>query len=158
MNMGQHTGKCEFEVSPHICELTGRMEATLFEVGGYPPTGIIRTDQEWGVRVNWCIEGHLIHHLCGEFCICVYIECIGAGPEKTLKCVRVPFDPCGNGCYSVDITIPAGAIDAGACQDCGQVCCLAVTLTSFDPCQKSGHIAAFCKGPCVMFTLPAHSN
>lgn len=155
-NIGGHSGKCEFEVVPYVSELTGGIEATLFEVGGAPPTGVIRTDQEWGVKVDWYLKGHLLHHLCGKFCICLYIECIGAGVEKLLECKYVDFDPCGNGQYSTTIKVNPGIIPAG--EGCGQVCCLAVTLTSIDPCGKPGHIAAYCKGPCVMFALPPHDE
>jgi len=96
------------------------------------------------------LEGPLVHHLCGEFCVCLHLECFGPGPEYTLPdpCPRIPMDPCGDGQYSYRINIPAGTIDPKVC---GNVCCLAVTLTSFDPCGNPGHIAAYCRDLCVMF-------
>jgi hypothetical protein len=80
--------------------------------------------------------------------VSLHIECFGPGAEVTLPPQIVPMDPCGDGCYEVRIQVPAGTI-GGA--ECGQLCCLVVTLTSLDPCGNPGHIAAYCRGPCVMF-------
>lgn len=157
MQVGRPSQESEFEITPYPLKLTGRIRSTVYEVGGTEPTGVIRTDQDWYVRVEWNLWGHLVHHLCGEFCICLYIECIGPGPEELVVCEYVKMDPCKphHKWYSVDLRVPAGKIPG---MDCGQVCCLAVTLTSILPCEprRPGHIAAYTKGPCIMFARPAH--
>ena len=153
-NVGEPFKECEIEIAPYVCKLTGKIAATVYESGGQSPTGIIRVNQPWYVKVNWELEGPLLHHLCGKFCIALHIECMGSGPEETLATVYVPMDPCGDGKYESYINVAAGVIDEAAC---GQVCCLYITLTSLDECGDPGHIAAYCEGPCIMFA-PAPDN
>jgi hypothetical protein len=152
-HVGEPFSECEIEITPYVCELTGTLRAEVWEVGGEHPTGIIRDNQDWYVKVNFGLEGLLLHHLCGKLCFVLHIECIGSGPEKTLVKRYVDLEPCGDGTYQVDLPVPAGEI-GGA--DCGQVCCLVVTVTSLDPCGDPGHIAAYCKGPCIMFAEATH--
>lgn len=162
MQVGKPSEECEFEIIPFPGALTGQMKTTIRESGGTEPTGVIRTDQEWYVDVEWIIKGPLRHHLCGEFCLCVHIECIGPGLEDTLPCKYVEIDPCKpeGEWYKETITVPPGIIPG---RECGQICEIAVTLISILPkCdpenpnepKRPGHMAAYCKGPCVMFTHP----
>lgn len=148
--IGKPSQECEFEISPYVCSVTGEIKATVYEVGGTDPTGIIQADQDWYVLVEFRLTGPIVHHLCGKFCVCLHIECFGPGPEETLPCVYADMEPCKpeDEWYEVKINVPAGTIPGA---ECGQVCCLAVTLTSFDPCDNPGHIAAYCRGPCIMF-------
>lgn len=153
-HVGEPFSECEVEITPYVCQLTGKLSAEVWEVGGDHPTGIIRIDQDWYVKVNFELEGLLLHHLCGRLCFALHIECMGAGPELTLLTKYVELDPCGDGKYQVELPVDAGVIDAA---ECGQVCCLVVTVTSFDPCDNPGHIAAYCEGPCIMFAAATHS-
>lgn len=142
--------KSEFEIFPVISDLRGGIKAEVLEDEGVDPTTIISTNQDWRVKVDWYIKGHLVRHMCGSWCLNVVLESIGPGTEYSLPKggVEIPMDPCGNGEYSETIRIPAGTIDPN---DCGTLYVLAVTLTSKDPCEKPGHIAAYAKGPNLMF-------
>ena len=153
-HVGEPFSECEVEITPYVCRLTGKLSSEVWEVGGDHPTGIIRDNQDWYVKVNFELEGPLLHHLCGRLCFVLHIECMGEGPELTLATEIVDLDPCGDGKYEVYLRVPAGHI---AAPDCGQVCCLVVTMTSFDPCGDPGHIAAYCEGPCIMFAKATHS-
>ncbi len=160
-------GYCDFEIDPHSCELWGDIWASVYEEefpeGEHDATTIIACDEDWYVKVRWRLWGKLRHHLCGYFCVCVYLESIGPGPDYKLDCdgdgdpcVRwIPMEPCGDGYYEVICKIPAGTVDCG---ECGQLYDVAVTLTSFDPCKNPGHIAAYCKGPTLMFYKPPHPD
>ena len=153
-HVGEPFSECKVEITPYVSQLAGLLRAEVWEVGGDHPTGIIRDDQQWYVKVKFDLEGPLLHHLCGKLCFALHIECMGDGPELTLVKEWVELDPCGNGTYEVELRVPAGVIDA---PDCGQVCCLVVTVTSQDPCGNPGHIAAYCEGPCIMFAKATHA-
>lgn len=142
--------ECSFEVSPIASRLEGTIKAAIYEEGGVAPTTIIQIDQNWYVDVEWTLTGHMRRHLCGQWCVKVHLESVGVGNEYSLPehCEYFPIDPCNNGVYTKRINIPAGTISAS---DCGKVYLVAVTLTSLDACCKPGHIAAYCKGPSLMF-------
>lgn len=156
-------GYCEFEIDPHACDLWGYIRASVYEEeypeGPHDAKTIIACDEDWYVKVKWKIWGGLMHHLCGYFCVCVHLESIGPGPDYSLDCDgdgnpcidSIDMDPCGEGEYEVTCRIPAGTVDCG---DCGKLYLLGVTLTSRDACKEPGHIAAYCKGPTLMFYEP----
>ena len=150
MSNGVPSSECKFEVSPVVCKLNGTISTHVYEVGGQAPTTIIGTDQDWYVEVDFELFGHLIRHLCGSWCICVYLESIGPGPEIRIPndCKTGKLDPCGDGKYKVKVEVPAGHVPADSC---GALYILGVTLTTLDACGKPGHIAAYCKGPNLMF-------
>ncbi len=150
MSNGLPFEHCEFEISPFATKLTGTLKATVYEDGGVDPTTIIRVDESWHVDIEWTLKGHIRRHLCGEWCVTVHLESVGPGNEYTLPnpAVHFPIDPCNDGNYKYTIKVPAGTIQP---EDCGTLFLLAVTLTSLDGCKKSGHIAAYCKGPDLMF-------
>jgi hypothetical protein len=142
--------ECAFEVSPFASKLTGTIRAAVYEEGGTEPTTIIQVDQAWHVDVEWTLRGHMRRHLCGQWCVMVHLESIGRGKEYSLpeQCEYFPIDPCNDGTYRKQIQVPAGKIDP---KDCGTLYLLAVTLVSLDACGRPGHIAAYCKGPNLMF-------
>lgn len=159
-------GHCDFEIDPHACDLWGYIRASVYEEeypeGPHDAKTIIACDEDWYVKVEWKIWGPLRHHLCGYFCVCVYLESIGPGDDYNLDCdgngnpciLEIPIDPCKeDGKYEVTCRIPAGTVDCG---DCGKLYLLGVTLTSLDACYDPGHIAAYCKGPTLMFYEPPH--
>ena len=149
--------ECEFEVSPVACSLTGKIKAAVYEEGGVQPTTIIQLDQGWYVDVEWALYGHMRRHLCGKWCVKVHLESVGVGNEYSLPehCDYFPIEPCNDGTYNKRIRFPAGTISAS---DCGKLYLLAVTLTSLDACEKPGHIAAYCKGPNLMFYEDSDNN
>jgi len=153
VSIGHHTckGKCDIH---DYGGLTGKMRCRLYQEG--EPRGYINADLDAEMRVKFCLDGHLRQHLCGKLCVSVHIECLGPGPEITLPKAIQDMDPCGDGCYKFKIPIPAGTLTPDENEECGQVCCFVVTLTSLTPCEphRTGHIHCFCKGPCVM----VHSN
>ena len=160
-------GYCEFEIDPHDCDLWGYIRASVHEKddpeGKHDAKTIIACDEDWYVKVKWRLWGGLMHHLCGYFCVCVYLESIGPGEDYSLPCDEddkpciewIKMDPCGDGYYEVICRVPKGTVDCG---DCGKLYEVAVTLTSFDYCKNPGHIAAYCKGPTLMFYEPPHRN
>ncbi|HVO71436.1 MAG TPA: hypothetical protein VMT24_15405 [Aggregatilineaceae bacterium] len=72
---------------------SGSMQATVFEATGpgpaYPPTKIIRTDQPWGVKVEWEMTGALVTWLNANFQIKVVLEKMGPGADVALPPVLV---------------------------------------------------------------------
>lgn len=142
--------KCEFAVAP-IDEpaLTGAIEAAIYEVGGTAPTAIIGSDQAWYVQVRWQLHGILKRHMCGTWCICVYLETCGPGNDIKLECREFPIDPCHphDYWYSAQFNVQPGTIIP---EDCGTIYCVCVVLTSKDPCGGPGHISAFCRDACVL--------
>lgn len=155
----EHLGihRCRYEIAPFDTRLTLDIEAEVCEgrpvETGRRPSSLISADEPWYVIVRWRLSGALTHHLCGEWCPEVHLECYGPGEEYTFAGERVKFDPCGDGNYRTVIEVPAGRVDP---RNCGTMCCLSVTLSSFDQCGRAGHVFAFCKGPCIMFHHAPH--
>ena len=148
---------CEFEIVPVHEPLVGEIEAAIFELGGTDPTAIIGSDQAWYVRVRWRLRGILKRHICGTWCICVYLERLGPGPDIRLECRDVPIDPClpDREYYEAVFNVAPGSV---AFDDCGTLYCVAVVLTSKDPCGGAGHISGFCREACVLIRQgPVHS-
>ena len=146
-------GYCDFEITPYDCRLWGSIKVSVYEKdypqGEHDAKTIIACDEEWYVKIEWDLSGDLLRHLCGYFCICVFLESIGPGKDYKLCCIEwIPMDPCGTGHYEEICKIEPCSVDCG---DCGQLYEVGVTLTSFDYCKKPGHIAAYCKGPTLMF-------
>ena len=148
-------GECRFEIDPYICRVWGDIAAYVHEgapaEGLQDPTTIIDCDEDWHVVVRWHLHGALVHHLCGEFCVNVFLESIGPAKEYKLHGGRVKMEPCGDGEYELVIPVPAGTVGCDDDNECGLLYIIAVTLTSVDPCGNPGHIAAYCKGPTLMF-------
>jgi hypothetical protein len=147
--------KCDFEVAPLENILTGTMEVFAYEENSDEAKTIVSTDEDVTIKVVVRLQGLILHQLCGQLCICVYLESIGPGREYRFPdpCRRIDLDPCGDGVYVIKIVIPAGDVSA---DECGALYIVAVTLTSFDVCGNPGHIAAYCKDACLMFYNPPH--
>src|ERR1044071_6305926 len=77
--------KGQFEVSLPVPFLKGDIQADVYEVGGASPVSIIRSDQDWGVKVRWQLEGSLLPFICGKWCIHLRLESLGTGRELTLE-------------------------------------------------------------------------
>lgn len=151
--------ECDQQISALITNTEITLSATVYEVGGEDPTGIIRTDQDWYVDVEWQITGNLVRHLCGNWHVAVALESIGPGGEYQFPdpSAIVAMEPCGDGHYTYRIDVPAGAVDAR--DPDGTVYIVAVTLGSTDPCGAAGHIHANCRDGELQFVPgPAHGG
>lgn len=158
-------GYCKFDIDPFEVDLSGSIKTSVYRKD-FPedvPDTIIACDEDWYVKVEWDLSGKLLHHLCGYFCVCVYLERIGPGDDLKLDCdeddkpciKKIAMVPCGDGHYEVICKRPRGGID---CDDCGTLYLVAVTLTTFDLCENPGHIRAYCKGPTLMFYQPSQDD
>lgn len=151
-------GHCIFEIDPFAVDLTGSMKIGVYRraTPADVPDTVMTCDDDWYVKVEWDLAGRLMHHLCGYFCVCVYLERIGPGPDLKLDCdgdgspclTKIPIVPCGDGHYEVKCDRPKEGIE---CEPCGTLYSVAVTLVSLDMCEDPGHIRAYCKGPTLFF-------
>ena len=140
-----------FEVSLPSPVLTGEIYADVYEVAGAKPTTIIRTDQHWGVKAHWELEGPLAAFICGEWCLHLFLESMGPGPELKLDPypnMNIPLDPCGNGEYYFDFKVEPGVVKA---EHCSNPYKLVLAVTYITPCGKPGPIAGFVEGPMLQF-------
>lgn len=147
---------CPFEITMPTDPLRGYLTAEVYE-GDHLSNGIVRTDQDLTVKVHWWLEGALTRCICGYWCVQLYAESIGPGEEFVIpegKGKLIELDPCGNGEYWHDITIPAGKIDPKYCSAPYK---LVVGLTYRTPCKdkygefEPGPMAGFCKLGCFQF-------
>jgi len=143
--------KGNLEISLPELYLSGEIYAEVYELGGAKPTSIIRTDQEWGVKVHWDLKGSLAPLICGEWCVHLCLESIGPGPELRFDHPHIHLDPCGDGEYNCDFRIKPGKIRG---KDCSYPYKLVVTVTYLTACEKPGPIAGFVEGPILQFYDP----
>lgn len=66
--------------------LTGTISApTVTETGGVTPNNIIRTDQDWQIKIDWSLQGSLLgtpfFSFMGEWVVRVYLESMGPSNE-----------------------------------------------------------------------------
>jgi hypothetical protein len=147
--------KGNFEVSLPEPVLTGEVYGTVYEVAGAQPTTIIRTDQEWGVKLHWDLKGPLAKFICGEWCIHLFLESIGKGPELNLDPYpyqSIPLDPCGDGEYNFDFRVQPGKVTS---EHCSTPYKLVAAITYVTPCGKPGPISGFLEGPILQFYEPS---
>jgi hypothetical protein len=141
----------------------GTMEAKVFEAVPEREKNIIRTDQDWGVILDWVMTGPLTASLDEEFQIQIFLESMGpgteyalpaAGPHKVDTLAGVPgIDPITleeNRTYQETLTINHAVtpIDPGTYR-------LTVTVQLFD--KVSGTpwpVAGFFEGPMLQFYTP----
>lgn len=108
-----------------LSDYQGTLEARTFETGPgpvYTPTNVIRSDQNWGVEVNWEVHGPLATWLDAEFRISVFLESMGPGPEYSLApvCVHTKSVPVGANAsgeaqrvYNANVDVNAGNVQNG---------------------------------------------
>jgi len=141
--------KGNFEVALPKPYLTGDIRADVYEIGGAYPTAIVRTDQDWGVKIRWDLKGSMAPFICGEWCVHLRLESLGTGPEITLgTSKRIPLDPCGKGEYKLDFRVKRGKIEGKHCSIPYKP---VVTLTYYTACNKPGPIAGFVELPILLF-------
>jgi hypothetical protein len=158
----------KFEVSLSNPALAGGIYADVYEVE-FPdtPTSIIRSDQNWGVKIKWYLEGTLVPFVCGYWCINLYFESMGSpkGPDHNEDefDLRAPdhkfkLDPClkpdkdGHVWYYYDFKVPPGTIKPG---HCGRPYKVVAAVTYETICDQPGPMAGFVEGPMIQFYDPA---
>ena len=145
------SGTHYFEVTTPVSPpLKGGITAEILEEGK-PTNYIIRSDKDWSVKVDWFLDGALTDCICGNWCLHLYMESIGPGPEFVLPYgeVRVPLEPCGDGRYSYEIKVRPGTVRP---EHCSVPYKLVVALTYRTPvCDKPGPMAGFCELPIIQF-------
>lgn len=107
----------------NMTSYSGSMQAHTFEATGpgpaYPPTNVIRTDQPWGIKVDWEMTGALVTWLNADFQIKVVLERMGPGADTALPPVNVntltgalnPAIPSRS--YSYNVMVAPGATAEG---------------------------------------------
>jgi len=137
------------EVSLPEPYLGGGISAEVYEVEGATPTNIIRTDQEWGVRIRWQLEGSLAEFICGTWCVHLRMESMGPGEELIFDASpEIPLDPCGDGEYSYDFRVPPGTVKD---EHCSIPYKPVVTVSYRTACHRPGPMAGFVELPLVQF-------
>lgn len=144
--MYKYDGKLEASLSEPY--LYGDVSAKIYEKEGAKPTTIIRTDQEWGVKIYWDLKGSLAEYICGEWCVRLCLESIGKGPESNWEAPRIRLDPCGDGKYYYDFKFKPGDITADYCSTPYKP---VVTVTYHTECHTPGPIAGFVELPILQF-------
>ncbi len=146
----RHFGRCNFEVGiPNYPPLTGGLRAQVYE-NGRPTNSIIRADKEWSVRAHWYLKGALKDCICGYWCLNLFGESIGPGPEFVIPYHRklIPLRPCGRGHYFHEIKVRPGYITP---KHCSAPYKLVVGVTYITPCKVKGPMVGFCELPTVQF-------
>jgi hypothetical protein len=141
-----------FEINrPLNVGLTGDIAAYVTEVDSVDPTTIIDTNRDFKVHLNWYVEGALTPFVCGTWCISLFLESIGDGPELRLPAepVELPLHPQpGRNEYEAWIRIPAGTI---APEHCSVPYKLVSTVTYRTVKGRPGPMAGFVEGPVLQF-------
>ena len=133
--------------------LAGRLSANVYE-GEELSNHIIRLDREWSVRVHWELTGALVPCICGNWCLTLFLESIGPGPELHFPDtslgdyeISIPLDPCGDGRYWYEIKVPKGRIREEHCS----IPYKPVVALTYENCDKPGPMAGFCELPILQF-------
>jgi hypothetical protein len=138
-----------FEVSLTNPALSGTIEAEVYEVGGVAPGTIIDVDQDWGVKIRWQLSGSLVPFICGSWCVSLYFESMGDGPEFDLRRTQtLELEPCGSGKYEYDFRVPRGTIRR---EHCGRPYKVVAAVTFRTRCGKPGPMAGYVEGPLIQF-------
>jgi len=149
---------CAFQIEPYVVdEVGGYINVQVVDHDGSSPAKIIDCNEGGTIEVEWAINGPLSTHLCGSWCVCVYLESIGPAKEFELpdKCASYEMTPCVDGelrkePYKHTVKIPS-LDDCDDIGNCGTIYRVGVTLVSKDCAGNPGHISAFCEGPTLMF-------
>ncbi|MDY7103900.1 MAG: hypothetical protein S0880_22170 [Actinomycetota bacterium] len=108
----------QLKVPRHL--LDGSFYSALCDPYGVYPTSIIDVTKPFTIKFHWSVYGPLAKCLCGYWCINAHFESQGPGEELDFTTLYgrnhyVPYDPCGDGNYWVEVTIPPGKIDPANC-------------------------------------------
>ena len=147
---------CEFQIEPYVLDdVGGYIKVYTVDHDGTSPAKVIDCNEGGTINVEWAINGPLSTHLCGSWCVCVFLESIGPakefGPLKD-ACETYEMTPCVDGKLRKEPykhTVRISPFDCG--EGCGTIYRVGVTLVSKDCAGNPGHIGAFCEGPTLMF-------
>lgn len=140
-------GRILFEdMPPHFEFKNGHFD--VFEQGA-PPTRVIRTDKNWGVKFHWEILGDLCCMVHGKWLLSVYLEEMGVGefslPHNTMTFDFLPkphvYDP-------PEMMWNAGEVPAGTYR-----IVTTLTVTTEDG-GTPGPFAGYAEGPMLQFFEP----
>lgn len=121
-------------------------ECELYEVTppGTTPTTIIRTNQEWYIKMSWKTFGALNCLMCGNWQLEVYLEQMGKGEYDLPNSARsVPFVSSPHQ-YHHEIHFPANKVPEGVYR-------IVVTIKMQGPTGIPGPVVGFAEGPLVQF-------
>jgi hypothetical protein len=116
-----------------------------------PPSRIIDVKDDLLIDINWCLTGSMLSYICGQWCVQVFLDCMGGGaPWKHVD--RLDVDPATHpdGCYELTVTLPANTVKVSK-DDCALPCWFVVCITFIDKAKKPGAIAGFVEGPMLQF-------
>ena len=145
------SNQMEICLKPAEPALSGQISAEVYEVGGSAPTTIIKVGQEWGVKINWELTGSLLPFICGTWCVQLFMESIGEGPEFNLPQGthhEIKFDGCRGGKFEYDFKVAKDLINSAHCQAPYKV---VAAVTYKTVCGTPGPMAGFVEGPIVSF-------
>jgi hypothetical protein len=141
-----------FEINrPLNLALKGDISAYTTQADSVDPITILEADKDFKVHVNWYLEGDLTPFVCGTWCISVFMESIGPGPELKLPAEPVEIElypTTGRNEYNAWVLIPADTIKP---EHCGVPYKLVTTVTYRTPKYRPGPMAGFVEGPVVQF-------
>jgi hypothetical protein len=137
----------------------GEVFAGIFEGVPAREQNIIRTDQDWGVKVDWEMKGVLALFLNEEFQVRFFLESMGPGQEYQLP---VPLPARVSTLAAVlDMTVPSRTysetitIDHTTTPIAPGTYKLTITLQLFDSSTGTPYpVAGFVEGPMVQFYNP----
>lgn len=95
--------------------------ADIVEQGGVAPINNIRSDQDWGVEVDWYLEGWILNsaffQFLGEWTVTLYLESMGPGVEYEFSTtvpvsVFAPVAP-NRRDYTATVALSAGDVVPG---------------------------------------------
>ena len=105
------------EFDTNLKDYRGTMDAALYELtapGDPIVTNLIRTDQKWGVKIDWTMKGNLAEWLNAKFHLRLCMESIGTHPEYELpQAGPVEVDTLSVPCTTE--TLPDGSIVYSRC-------------------------------------------
>ncbi len=113
----------QFETHPYEAVYQGTLdEARSYEknnIGVDIPATLIRSDQDWGVHVQWTMTGNLVQNLDEEFCVTLYLEDLSpADKDIQLGPIAQRTNPTGSTgptmeVYQLNIKARAGQVPVG---------------------------------------------
>jgi len=137
-----------FEDREEDFNVTGTCQ--VFEKGAFDPTTLIKTNQDWFVRIRLRTEGIMNGTTAGSFLLRLHLEGLGlAASELDLPAVAVSVDLTPDSPpqdYLKDIEVKAGDVPVGAYK-------LVTTVNVIGPAPKKAPaaIAGYCEGPILQF-------
>lgn len=146
-----------FEDGPPAPALTGEICVDVYAEPDARPATVIRTDQEWGVRVHWDLRGQLAPFIHGRWSLHLYLEPVGNGPGRKLEPYlpsSIPIDPCGGGEYDFDFRVRPGTVKT---EHCFSPYRLVFMITYLTESGRPGPIAGFVEGPVLQFYEPLYA-